>query len=403
MRNTLPALALLAILLSPIIFVGSANAVTSQSVPPCQGKLKQDLSAQESSIDRTKAISLAANSPQYQSISQGYVSSFHSIVDIWSYDSNCNATWETLNVVFSLATPTRFVGHLIAAEDPSITKLFNVTLQEGIPQFYSSIANTNYAGYAFTGNSGGTNPVYEASASWTVPTANLPPNGCSFYHCDIAIWPGLMNDLAGNNGIVQAGTDSGISCYPGCQTSYYGWYNLYPGGSSPGTGTQCPNFPVNAGDSVFTDIYNHAAGGGSPTVYDIMVNDYTTGKICNVPNQSFSFQGGGLPYWGGFIGERPYYGFPFYYYARLPNFGSFTMTGSVFYSGVLQSIYYPYTATPPYPPSGTQGWYQIKWMVNAGTENNCAGYNQPSGSNICVGTVTGSGSFIQTWASSTGT
>jgi len=106
------------------------------------------------------------------------------------------------------------------------------------------------------------------------------------------------------------------------------------------------------------------------------VYEFTKGTVCSVIDQSFtSFT---APYYGQFIVERPSFGGTL---ARLPEFGSVTVTGDVYYSGAFQGIYGPYTS----------GWY-IETFMNNG-----------QGQNIGISSVSSSSAFTQTWLTSAGT
>jgi hypothetical protein len=189
------------LLLSSLSSIAFADYASSQSASSCTSQLRKNLNAAESAIDTAKAIALAYSSASYQSMSKGYTSTFDSIFNIWSYNANCAADWKTLNVVFARSSNQEGpVTKLVVTEDPRSTMVYNVTLQEELTSAYTTSNYCCWSSYEFTGNSGGTNPVYEATASWTVPTANVPSQGCSFVHCDLAIWPGLENQQGGGSG-----------------------------------------------------------------------------------------------------------------------------------------------------------------------------------------------------------
>jgi hypothetical protein len=233
------------------------------------------------------------------------------------------------------------------------------------------------------------NPVTISEAqtlsTFRFSTPNFLPSGtavsepqsywCYFAHCDISTWPGLTAQYGGGNGIVQAGTESGLYCTVGCSYYYYGWYEFYPANS-----VTCSNFPVSSGDLVAADIINHAETGGSSTVYDVYVFNYSQSKTCSVTNQSFT--GFTTPYYGQFITERPSFGgTP----ARLPKFGSVTMAGAYIdynYCGSNCNV----GISTPYG----NGWYVLTTMVNGGNTN------------INVGSVSNN-AFTQTWLTSAGT
>lgn len=353
------------------------------SCPAQQLRLRED--ALSSSVGTESAAQSAIRSGVYGRTSQGYSSTFDSIFNIMKFDADCSIHWWTLNVVFSLKNGTDTIGKLVISENPQSLEVYNASLQKNLPSAYQ---DPSASSYEFTGNSAGTTAVYEATAaSWTVPTANVPSQGCWFYHCDLGIWPGLENQYRGTSGIVQGGSDSGVSCYPFCITSYWGWYEFYTSGA---TYTRCTGMNVNSGDSFYTDVYNYAAGGGPSNKWDIVVIDYTTSTSCSVTGHTFAFTNSGLPYIAAFEGERLAYP-SLGYAARLPQFSQYTTFGSMWYNGASQSIYAAYRV----------GYFHLVYMVNDGSHNNCPG--QDLGSNICISSIGTSGQFTQTWATSAGT
>lgn len=328
-------------------FSGFVFASTTFSLA---SKTEANISGLASTLDATKAENLAEATSLFQSYNSGYTVVFNSIFNIWSFDSQGDVTWKTVNVVYTITNSTGFRANIVVTENPSTLQVLNTTLQTRLFTDSSSQGSTNWSGYTFYGNSGASTPVYEAEAVWTMPVVSEPQSyWCLLAHCDIVTWPGLTANSGGSTGIVQAGTDSGLYCTVGCSYYYYGWYEFFPAGS-----VTCSN-SFSAGDSVGADIHNHAENGGSSTVYDVYVFDYTKGTTCSVTNQSFtSFT---TPYYGQFITERPKLGgTP----ARLPKFGSVTMTGGwVYYGGGYNNIYTPYS----------NGWY-IETLMNNGQGQN---------------------------------
>jgi hypothetical protein len=320
------------------------------------------------SLNPAQAISLAETTQQYHDYTTNSSVAYSSIFNTWSFDSAANVTWQTVNVVFSLASSSRFYGYLVVTEDPALSGVSQVATQR---TNMTAGTSTTWSGYTFYGNSNANTAVYEAYSGWTVPSVSEPWSyACFFIHCDLAVWPGLTATSGGGSAIVQAGTDSGLYCTSGCSYYYYGWYEFYPS-----AGVTCSNFPVSPSDSAAADVINHAEWGGSSTVYDIYVYDFTKGNTCSVTNQSFtSFT---TPYYGQFIGERPSIGGSS---AQLPKFGSVTMSGSAYYSGALRGISSPYSS----------GWYSTSVMTNGGNTN------------INLGSVSSS-AFTQTWSTSSGT
>jgi hypothetical protein len=304
-------------------------------------------------------------------LTHGYNIVFNSIFNIWSFDSHGDVVWKTVNVVFSVSNLSGFIANIVLTEDPSTPQVLNASLQTRVFTDSSTRTSSNWSGYSSTGNAVASTPIYEAYATWTMPAVSEPWSyACFFTHYDLAIWPGLTADSGGSGGIVQAGTDSGLYCTIGCSYYYYGWYEFYPVAS-----VTCSN-SFSPSDSVETDIYNHAENGGSSTVYDVYVYEFTKRTVCSVTDQSFTSLT--VPYYGQFIAERPTFGSTL---ARLRKFGSVTLTGDVYYSGAFRGINGPYT----------NGWY-IETLMNNG-----------QGQNIGISSVSSTSAFTQTWLTSAGT
>jgi hypothetical protein len=152
---------------------------------------------------------------------------------------------------------------------------------------------------------------------------------------------------------------------------------------------------VNPGDVVQSQIENFASV-GQPAEWNIFVTNYRQGgtgspiAICNVQNYNFDVS---TPYYAQFMAERPHVCqgincFIANYDARLPQFGSFTMSTDMNY--ILGSGDVPgYTAW-------TNGWYTIYRMQNTNNQD-CTGCN------IGVSIVAPDSTFTQTWLTSANT
>jgi hypothetical protein len=347
--------------------LGNVVAASSPSSNPVS-LIEANINSVADSLNTAQAISLAESTQQYQTYSQNYTLAFNSIANTWATYSSGDVNLRTVNPVFSFTNSSGFQGYLVVTENPALTAVTQVTTQTSNTKMTSY---TNWSGYTILGNSGATNPVYEAYANWYVPAASQPySNACLLTHCDFAIWPGLTATQNGNSGIVQAGTDSGLYCTIGCSYYYYGWYEFYPSAS-----VTCPSFPVSAGDLVDTTVLNAAEYGGSSTVYDLYVYDSSSGLTCSVTNHSYtSFT---TPYYAQYIGERPSIGGSL---ARLPDFTTTTMTGDIYYSSTYTGISTPYG----------NGWYYQNLMQNSGYTN------------ITPGSISSS-AFSLPWSTSSGT
>jgi hypothetical protein len=345
----------------------------------CMDKIDRDIFKMGSEMDVNKAIAAAVADTEVNAKMSGYKSSFGSTFGTWTYDSNtCTAEWKDANVVYFLSDPgsNEYVKVVSVALDPSLSKIISV--DEYPAQYSSSNHNyTNWAGYQFYGNSGATKTLLQSKATWTLPSVSEPwTNACSFHHCDLAVWVGLVNSLGASNGnLVQSGSDSGIYCTIGCSFFYYGWYELLPAPM-----VKCNNLNMVPGDTMRSYTYNQAKDGGSSSQYAFVVEDLTKSTVCGAVNQNYSQMT--APKYGTFIDERPYFsdcGCD----ARLPKFTSDTMTSAtIYYDGAEKSIY-----TPPY----TSGWYDKVKMVNSGVIN------------VDVANVLSAGSFKMTWKTSNNT
>jgi hypothetical protein len=347
----------------------------SSSSSGCVDKDSQEAHSKASTQDIAKAISLATGQSEFQAKIKGYKSTFNSIFNEWSFDVNCNLTWKDVGIVYTITNATGFAKNVVVIENPSLTKVMNVTVQET----GRMISSTNWDGYEFYKSlpPSAVN-VWEAKASWTQTTVNQPAAGYCVAPtpCAISTWPGLSDLQGGGNcsttcDLAQAGTTGQITCiHSGCNTiNYFAWYEFLPANY-----VTCSSFTLNKGDSVSSDIVNHAKSGGSNTLYDITVADSTSGSMCTVSSHTYSIPS---PLYATFINERPIIGGVT---QSLPKFTSITMTGSMYYSGALNSISVPYNA-------GTYNQYN---MVNGGNNN------------ISLGGAS-TGSFTATWSTSAGT
>ncbi len=370
--------ALLVLLMIP----SSVPVVASSSLNSCDEQVASQIDSLSFLINDARAVSLALSSPQLAAVSKGYSLTFNSLFNRWSFDSTCKVTWISVNVVFARVNSTGFTGYVVVSENPSQTEVNSVTLQQ--QTFRASgyqRSSINWSGYQFAGAlDNGTTAVWEAIADWAVPTVSTPYSGaCQSTNCDYAVWIGLTHDQSGAAGIAQTGSDGQVNSLGGA--TYQLWYEFYPNNA-----VFCFNMG-GPGDSIHAYVLNQAVNpGGNSNLYNILVSDNTQGQSCSVPNQNFGSMG--TPHLGNFIGERAKIGGV---RATLAQFTSYSMSGSIYYSGSTTGIYTPYS----------NGWYTQFSMVNAGSQNTCSG--QPLGSNICVSAVNTSNSFTQTWVTSQGT
>ncbi len=339
-----------------------------------------------SALDTPRGISLASASPDFKTKSNGYAVVFDNMQEIFGFDSNCNTALQLVSLFFSLEKSGSFAGYIVASEDPGLTAVKNVTVQWASPELTrsQSLGGPSWSGYELYGASTPTNAIYEAVVSYTLPNVYGPDSGnCWFVQCIISPWAGLFATQEAQTGscydsnkgqyvgcIAQGGTDSRYSCdFSGCPDNHFvAWTEFYPKQLQ----LQPCSMSVNHGDSMEVDVYNHAAGGGNQYTYDIYAYDFTNGHTCSVP--SYYFPDLGTPYYGGYIAERA---------NTLPKFDTFSMAGSIWYSGALRSIWAPY--------SQPGGWYDSIQMQNNGNAN------------IQISSINSAGTFTQTWKTSKGT
>lgn len=105
------------------------------STDDCASRIEQEMKAQDSAIDRTRAISLAENSPEFQSHVSGLTYDFSSVFSEGSGDpSTCsNYRINNVNVVFIAKNLTSGSSrNVVVTEDPALTKVMSVTEQDPV-------------------------------------------------------------------------------------------------------------------------------------------------------------------------------------------------------------------------------------------------------------------------------
>ncbi len=231
------------------------------------------------------------------------------------------------------------------------------------------------AGYEFfaCSSTSHTIPTYEVTTSWTVPRAYNPSGACTWNHCDLGVWAGLVNQIGGAGScggqsvgcLVQAGSDSGQYCTIGCGPNndgyYWAWYEFPPAG------------PVHIwddirpGDSMTVDVISEKIFGGDPYTYEMYVWDNSLSRVYHLTPTHYDM---GLPYYADVIAERPG--------VTLPQFDTFSYTGC--------------SINSRQPSLGYSTCYNLRsTQVNM---VNCA-Y-----SNIITGPVNSDSSFTLTWITS---
>ena len=311
--------------------------------------------------------------------------------------------WNNVNVVYSYNETDGSVTNIVVSEDPGLTRVVEVTVQQHAAQFscLSSCGTDDEHSSGFEFSKSGyyqSIPVYEVYTSWTMPDAQNPSDsencglGSGQYWCHFAIWNGLENEFKGLNGIVQGGTENKIECLPTtCNKHYRFWYEFYPNSS-----VECGD--VHPGDSMASDVLDTAIlYGGPPTHhYHIWVYDYTTQQTCwadqNFPQMGTSYLAAVASETpsgcGGHCGTDGYYRLPVFYN---PGTGADILT--------MSNCGLDLTWGNPPPPGWnhmgcytpfSQGWWNAYFMVKGTCRN------------IYLHSVLTDNSFNQDWLTSCG-
>lgn len=119
----------------------------------CSAALDQEMNAQNRAIDKDRAISLATSAPDFKTHVQGFSYTFNSIFSEGSSDPvTCsNYRIDTVTVVFMVNDPASggFLKYVVVAEDPALTKVIDITEQQGAyygpgsTNSINSVATTN--------------------------------------------------------------------------------------------------------------------------------------------------------------------------------------------------------------------------------------------------------------------
>jgi hypothetical protein len=372
-----------------VAYVAPLSAVLPAASTTNCPNIDSQIGTLASSLNMSKATSLATSSSQFQSNAKGYESSYSSMFNTWSWNTNCSITWTNVNVVFSLSSGGGFVKYVIVSENPALTTILKVSTQSGAmksgPAGASSASSTSphhalgsdpssttWSGYELAGSSSANVEVFDAHQSYYVPTVSEPYSyACSFTHCDVTVTSALVNTAGGGNGyLAEAGTDSGLYCTIGCSYYYYGWYELYPSSS-----VQCSN-TIHAGDNVVAEVINEGLHGGNDHLYDTYVTDFTNSTSCTVTGQDLTSMG--KPYYADTVMTRPTIGGGT---TRLPKFTEVDPTGFSNYGGSWVNYYNTYNS----------GWYNQYTMQNSGNTN------------ISVSVIYYTNYYNQVWSTSSGT
>lgn len=339
--------------------------------PECTNAVPDKISLKASSIDYAKAVSLASDHKELKARTQGYNSAFHVIITDWSFDSDCNVALKNINVFYHVSDSKGWVKYVVITEDAAMTKVISVSEQTEKVEFHNPLPDSaNWSGYEFWANSGATIPIYEAKATWAVPAVSKPANiNCTAtLWCDLSISPGLYKG-SGFTPLAHGGSEGRILCNT-CTPEYRLWMEF-----KDSVVSFCST-PVSSGNQITSTTTNQAKTGGSNTMYNIVVQNDTTGQACAIFN--FSYTSLPDPKYSNFKDERVKISGVF---APLAQFNQNTMTGTLYYSGASHSIYEPYS----------NNFHHEIYMKNGGNQN------------IGVSSVTTGGRFTQSWLTSAGT
>ncbi|TMI20297.1 hypothetical protein E6H36_13010 [Candidatus Bathyarchaeota archaeon] len=377
----------------------SGRSTTSNTLDQAAIKsLRQQQERFETSVDSRRAIALALASTEFQQMTSRSIWAFNSIFDRFTFTLSAfgvSVVPQNVNVVYSLVAPGLVGVNIVVTEDPALSNVLTVTTQE-VPRYSGTESDShNYSGYEFVDchtaptycNIDWQSPIYEASANWNMPYVQEPGAWACFNHkCDVATWVGLCN-VPGctDNNIVQGGTDSGVYCVTGCQTYYQAFYEF--GANS----VYCYYWQAGGGNIV--DVYSKYVTTGNPNdVPYYTVNVYSTynGQSCGTSNNYYPSVSN--PHYSEFINERPWWDYPWNYYARLPSFydgGPEWITSCQIDAQSTNSNYPSTYCSPMY----NQGWDTYYLMRN--------GCSPPD--NIALGGIDSSSDFSQTYLRYCGT
>jgi hypothetical protein len=278
-------------------FVRTASAEVSPMTTCSSADLAQKATARASLLDQHEALQTALSSADYARVvvangSEPRLNYSGEFVDSNVSTATCTVTPESVNVVFTVTEYGKTTS-LILAENPSLTKVVNASVQIPGPSY----GKTGWNGWDFV------TPGKTAFAEFSLPTASVPSNSshCGGAECIVAVWGGLTNQAGGSNGyIAQGGASLWMVCSKDifgqwhCPVSYSGWYEWAD--SPPVTCTSFTPVPGNLISNLVT--YNTTTNS-----YSITIEDISKSKSCTALSPSnFSM---GSPQYGNFIIEDP--------------------------------------------------------------------------------------------------
>jgi hypothetical protein len=325
------------------------------------------------------------SAPTLASYDKGYVVSFNSLSNQFTWTKSCSVIVQSVNVAYELTSQAANYTLLISLS-PSLTTVTGVS--EYPAQIAGSICYTN--GGSGSGcpptNPGWVGPEYynsggitQANSDWEIPSV-LGANG-QICTCGFLQWTGLAGSPGGyNTALAQAGTE--IKCNYPCSSSspnavYSYWYDFANG--TYAILTPCTNDPnIAAGDLMSSDIYD------SSGTYHADVFDNTHSVGCDgTPASHYSGWTLGTAYYAEYMGEWNTG------LGQLPDFSQFSFTSSEFVvGGTSQYI--------------SNSWAYAYIIDETSMANNCDGNSDKY--NVCPsGVDSTTGTFSLTYVTGDGT
>lgn len=109
--------------------VENKTSIVGISMNSCNPDIINEKMREKSySVNEQKAISLAQAQPEVISKTIFFGYHYDSIANSWSWDSNCDPTLTSVNVVFQ--SNNHDLGPLVVTEDPTLEKIIKIEVQE---------------------------------------------------------------------------------------------------------------------------------------------------------------------------------------------------------------------------------------------------------------------------------
>jgi hypothetical protein len=315
----------------------SAAPVTPTASESCVQSVQNQLAAIP--VNSAAGLALAEASPSFQTATQAVTSHYTGMSFGWHVDKSCQLDSVQVSFNFALSNSTG----LLVTENTATSQVLSV---ESTGPLITATAATSsiWSGWDFT-DSITYSGVFYSTISYDQPTVSDPdPSGnyCSNPHCVQLMWTGLTGASDGSTGIAQAGTAAAVTTSGGSSTETYNmWTEFWCTGSSDCQGSiqECADSAyTGAGDQIVAYSESYALGGGSYDYYSVSAYDNHTNYGCSQIDVDFSSMG--YSWYANDILEQPS-GF------QWPDFnsgGSFSVSGTVYYSGNYYGISTPYNA-----------------------------------------------------------